>query len=377
MLRAPRRSEPSVLWLTRDATSPHPYLVESCRRAGACVDELHWVEPLEGDRSYGWFVELRSYRPEREHPMSFKVVSPRLLVRLLRADQDVIVLYELGLVGLYAGLSKVLGHRRVVSLIENDYRHLGQTGTASFKVAFRRFTAKMVDVFVANNDSARDYLVEVLHVPEERITVGWWLSGLPPQLHGRLPAGVTAPTTTPVFVTVARLIPPKGIDLLIRAVATYRRRFGPCTLWILGDGPERSTLVELARRLHVDDAVVFLGMVSHEELKGALEAGHLLVLPTLRDLVGRAVVESFSVGVPVVVSPMAGAVGTIVLDGVNGLVADPRDIDAFSEAMHRAATPAMQRSLREGVRRTSNHLLPDAAADVILQAVVMARDGGG
>jgi glycosyltransferase involved in cell wall biosynthesis len=101
----------------------------------------------------------------------------------------------------------------------------------------------------------------------------------------------------------------------------------------------------------------------------------VLVLPTLRDLVGRVVVEALTVGVPVVVSPMTGAAGTVVLDGVNGIVADPRDTEAFSEAMHRAAGPTMQRSLREGVERTNGPLLPDAVAGVILRAVAMARDG--
>jgi glycosyltransferase involved in cell wall biosynthesis len=367
---------PRILWLTRDATAPHPYLVEAARRAGASVKELHWVEPLKGDRSYGWFVEIGARRSGREHAMSFKVVSPRLLARLIRADEDVILLYELGLVGLYAGLSKVLRRRRrVVSLVEHDYRHLGQTGTAAFKVAFRRFAARTVDVFVANNGPARDYLVTTLNVPEEKIIVGWWLAGLPPQVKGRLPAGLMPPDGTPLFVTAAQLIPRKGIDLLIRAVAIYRQRFGPCVLWILGDGPERAALADLSRRLHVEDAVVFVGIVGHDEFKGALEAGYVLVLPTLRDLVGRVVVEALTVGVPVVVSPLTGAAGTIVLDGVNGIVADPRDTEAFSEAMHRAAGPAMQRSLREGVERTNGPLLPDAVAGVILRAVAMARNG--
>jgi glycosyltransferase involved in cell wall biosynthesis len=235
--------------------------------------------------------------------------------------------------------------------------------------------ARTVDVFVANNWPARDYLVTTLNVPEGKIIVGWWLAGLPPQIHGRLPAGLTPPDGTPLFVTAAQLIPRKGIDLLIRAVAAYRQRFGPCVLWILGDGPERAALADLSRRLHVEDAVVFVGIVDHDEFKGALEAGFVLVLPTLRDLVGRVVVEALTVGVPVVVSPMTGAAGTVVLDGVNGIVADPRDTEAFSEAMCRAAEPAMQRSLREGVERTNGPLLPDTVAGVILRAVAMARDG--
>ena len=58
--------------------------------------------------------------------MSVKVVSPRLLRELARAPEDVLVIYELGLVGLYAGLSKLFRPHQVISLVEGDYRHSGR-----------------------------------------------------------------------------------------------------------------------------------------------------------------------------------------------------------------------------------------------------------
>ena len=94
----------------------------------------------------------------------------------------------------------------------------------------------------------------------------------------------------------------------------------------------------------------------------AVEASHVLALPTLRDLLGRVV---------------SGAAGTIVFHGVNGVVADACDRVALSAALHRAAGPAMQQSLREGVERTKGQLFPDPAARVILAAVDLASDGVG
>ena len=49
----------------------------------------------------------------------------------VRAPEDVVVIYELGLVGLYAGLSKLFRRHKVVSLVEGDYRHIGRTGSAA------------------------------------------------------------------------------------------------------------------------------------------------------------------------------------------------------------------------------------------------------
>ena len=133
--RLPReRQPPSILWATRDDTSPHPYLVESCRRTGVTVRELRWALPENGNRPLGRVVSFGGRRAGREHPITLKVVGPRLFMKFTRAREDAIVVYELGLVGLYAGLSKLLRRRTVVSLVEGDYQHLGRTGTAAFKL---------------------------------------------------------------------------------------------------------------------------------------------------------------------------------------------------------------------------------------------------
>src|SRR5918995_1143645 len=370
--RPGRPREQRFLWVALDDAAPHPYLVASSRRNGMAVREIHWAMSEDGQRSFGRFVEFGG-RTGREHPMSVKLVSPRLLLEFARAPEDVLVIYELGLVGLYAGLSKLFRPHKVVSLVEGDYRHIGRTGTAFLKVVVRRLAARFVDVFVANNPPAREYLIRTLHVPEDKIIVGWWLAGMPADLAGHPPAAASAAEGVPLFVRAGRLLPQKGTDLVIRALAVYRRRFGPCVLWIIGDGPQRESLVQLSRRLGVEDAVNFLGTVDHQALKGAFQACQAFVFPTLHDLTGRVVVEALSAGAPVVTSPMTGAVGTIVHDGVNGIVVDPRDASALAEAIHQAADPETSRALREGVRRTSAALYPDAASQVVLSAVARAR----
>jgi glycosyltransferase involved in cell wall biosynthesis len=360
-----------------DHTSPHPYLIEAVRRTGTAVRDLHWAEPENGKRPLGRLVEFRRFGPEREAPMTVRLISPRLLVELVRAKEDVVVVYELGLVGLYAGLSKLLRPHKVVSLVEADYRYGGRSGTIRVKVALRRFTARFVDVFVTNSPSATDYVRETLDVPHKEIVVGWWLAGMPAELESRAPKADPVPDGVPLFVSAGQLIPRKGIDLLVTAIATYRRRFGPCMLWIIGDGPERDSLVRLAKRLGVEDSVTFLGTVDHATLKGAFEACDAFVFPTFQDLVGRVVVEALTAGAPVIASPMTGAVVAIVQDGVNGIVIDPRDDGELAAALHRATDPQTAHALREGVQRTNAALRPDAAARVLLRAFALARNGPG
>jgi glycosyltransferase involved in cell wall biosynthesis len=367
-----RRQEPRILWVSMDDTAPHPYLVAALRRTGVAVRDLHWAMSENGQRSFGRFLEFGD-RKGQEYPMGVKLVSPRLLLEFARAPENVLIIYELGPIGLYAGLSKLFHRHKVISLVEGDYRHIGRSGTAPLKVVVRRLAARFVDVFVANNAPAREYLIRTLDVPEDKITVGWWLAGMPTDLTARPVAAALAPKGPPLFVCAGRLHPRKGTDLLINALAAYKREFGKCMLWIIGEGPEGESLVELSRRLGVEDMVTFLGTVDHQVLKGALQACQAFVFPTLQDLVGRVVVEALSVGTPVVISPMTGAVGTIVHDGVNGIVVDPRDPSAFAKAMHRAADPDVSRTLRDGVQRTRAVLRPEAVTDVLLGAVARAR----
>jgi glycosyltransferase involved in cell wall biosynthesis len=363
----------AVLWVAMDDGQPHSYMVASLRQAGTAVRELHWAMSKNGQRPFGRYMELRD-RTGQAHTVTVKLVSPRILVELARAPEDVLITYELGLVGLYTGLSKLFRRHKVVSLIEGDYRHVGRARSGQFRVVVRRLAARSVDVFVANNLPARDYLIRTLDVPEDKIIVGWWLAGMPAELQAR-PVAEAVPEGSPLFVCAGRLIPLKGTDLVIRALAVYRRQFGRCVLWVIGEGPERDSLVELSRQLGVEDMVTFLGKVDHQVLKGAFQACQAFVFPTLQDFTGRALVEALSADAPVVVSPMTGAVGTIVHDGVNGIVVDPRDAAALAEAMHRAADPDTSRALRAGVQRMSAALRPEAVTEVLLSAVARARDG--
>ena len=362
-----------LLWVAGDGSAPHEYLVEAARQQGETVRELRWAERQDGRGPLGRHVVLGRARTTRAYPTAVRLVSPRLLWEFLRSGEDVLVIYEFGLVGLYAGVSKILRHRRVVALVEGDYRHLANNATALGKVAFRRIAARLVDVIVANNVPAKDYLTNDIGVRPDKIVVGWWLAGFPADLSAHRPEYPAVPAGIPIFMSVSRLIPPKGIDLLINAVAEYRNRFGPCVLWVIGEGPERESLARLARQLNIEDSVSFLGTLDQMSLKGAFERSTALVFPSLQDFTGRVVVEALTVGIPVVVSSLTGAAETLVRDGINGFVVDPRDTPALAESMHRTVDPKTQAALRGGVEGMKGLLSPDAAAGVVLRAVAQAR----
>jgi glycosyltransferase involved in cell wall biosynthesis len=140
------------------------------------------------------------------------------------------------------------------------------------------------------------------------------------------------------FVCIAARLSPyylrrKPIATLIRALPQVLVRAPHARLIVIGKADEGTTqLHELADRLRVTHAVVFLGSVSDDEKLRLLQSAFAYVQPTMHEAFGVAIAEAMSCGLPVITSPVA-AVPEVV--GDCGLFADPHDHDAFAGHMLR------------------------------------------
>lgn len=103
------------------------------------------------------------------------------------------------------------------------------------------------------------------------------------------------------LIFVGGLIPCKGCDLALRGAAPLLRN-SLAHFSILGDGPERTRLQELAKSLGIEKDVSFCGWVSHDEVINRLRSADILVFPSVRDFGAGVVFEALANGVvPVVV----------------------------------------------------------------------------
>jgi phosphatidyl-myo-inositol dimannoside synthase len=144
----------------------------------------------------------------------------------------------------------------------------------------------------------------------------------------------------PVLLTTGRLIPRKGHADVINLLPTLIERSGPVSYVIVGDGPRRQALQDLARALKVSDRVHFAGEVPDEELPAWYQLCDTFVMPA-RDLrgdpgegFGLVYLEASAAGRPVV-GTAAGGVPDAVADGLSGLLAPPDDPLALLEALGR------------------------------------------
>ena len=145
---------------------------------------------------------------------------------------------------------------------------------------------------------------------------------------------------------VGRLIPHKGVGVLIDAVAGDDRM----TLEIFGAGSESDALVEAVARLGIGGRVTFHGHVGEQKLPGSYREFDVLAVPSVPmpgwlEQFGRVVVESQASGIPVVASA-SGALPDVV--GEAGLLVPPNDPGALRSALGRFLDePGLWSSLRE------------------------------
>ena len=156
------------------------------------------------------------------------------------------------------------------------------------------------------------------------------------------------------IVSIARLVPIKGISYLMRAMA----RVKDGSLVIIGDGPERNELELLSRSLELGDRVFFAGWVSdRSKILDHLKQAAVFVLPSLSEGRPRVLIEAMACGLPVVATNVGG-VSEIVVEGVNGLLVPPRDEMALAKAIEYVFNDVdfQRRASAENVKAATEYL---------------------
>jgi glycosyltransferase involved in cell wall biosynthesis len=130
--------------------------------------------------------------------------------------------------------------------------------------------------------------------------------------------------------TVARLIPAKGLDVLIDAVPMVLREFPDTKFMIVGDGPVKSALVAKASNLKCDKNIIFVG--HSEYIWYYYRAFDIFVLPSLSEGLGIALLEAMAMGKPVIASDIGG-IREIVKHNRNGYLVSPGNSRELANAI--------------------------------------------
>jgi phosphatidylinositol alpha-1,6-mannosyltransferase len=207
----------------------------------------------------------------------------------------------------------------------------------SRRVALQRRALRRADRVLANSRATADLVertvpgipAEVLHPCFDPARV------YRPDQHAQSP--YPDPAGTLILLTVARLVPRKGHDLVLRALLRVRDRLPRFRYYIVGDGPARTDLERLARRTGLGDRVVFTGRVATAELGAYYHHADLFVMLSRRapdgiEGFGLTYVEAGLSGTASVASSRDGA-AEAVRHGITGITADPDRVDECAAAI--------------------------------------------
>lgn len=195
---------------------------------------------------------------------------------------------------------------------------------------------------IACSQAAADLAVRI-GVPAERVHVAYpeigaerFTQGISLDVRQMLGLGAAK-----IILSVGRLIPRKGFDSVIRALPEIRHAIPNAHYLVVGAGPDATRLRALASAMGVEEHVTFVGFVNDRELPSYYAAGDLFVMvsreiPEKGDIEGFGIVylEAGLMGKPSVAGVSGGA-GEAVVDGVTGVLVDPRDEHALAQAIVR------------------------------------------
>lgn len=156
-----------------------------------------------------------------------------------------------------------------------------------------------------------------------------------------------------VAVTMGRLAAEKDLPLLLGATARLRGKV-PVRLIVVGDGPERRSLTERARRLGIEDAVTFTGY--DENPFKYLANAHIFVHTCRLEGFGNSMVEAMAAGLPVVATDCPFGPREIVEDGKSGILIEMGNEAALARAIEKLAhDDGMRNALSKGARKRADY----------------------
>ena len=187
-------------------------------------------------------------------------------------------------------------------------------------------------VLVVQTESVRKWAVEILRCAALHV--------IPNPVSSDSGSGTATPRAAWV-VSVGRLTPEKGHDLLLRAFAAIPSRDPLWRLCIAGDGPQRAALLTLADELTIAGAVDFLG--TKKPIENLLRQAGIFVLPSRYEGFPNALLEAMANGAPVIAFDCPSGPAEIVTHGVDGLLVRAGDVAALASAIGSLMADAQRR----------------------------------
>ncbi len=324
------------------------------------------VEVATLSRSGSFEAELRSAGiPVTAISKRFRIdpFALRRLTRFLRANQFDVVQTWLFAASAYGRVAAHLAQVPVVVVAEMAV----DLWKGNLERAIDRRLARWCDRVVGNSNAVVDFYRE-LGVPNDRLAMIY--SGAddePPVIdRTRVRAELGIDLAAPLILFAGRLAEQKCVGDLLKALDLLHHVQPDARSLIVGDGPLREPLEEIACLYRLEDHVQFLG--HRDDVPALLAAADVLVLPSAYEGLPNVVLEAMRFRKPVVATAAPGTT-EVVVDGVTGLLVPVGDPPRLTRALRDVIRdPALAARMGAAGRdRVENHFRVDAMVDQFAQ----------
>ncbi|MBT9164248.1 MAG: N-acetyl-alpha-D-glucosaminyl L-malate synthase [candidate division WS2 bacterium] len=185
-------------------------------------------------------------------------------------------------------------------------------------------TSKMVDSFVAVSKAVLNHLLK-RGVPLSKIEVIYNAID-----ETDLTSTSEKTVSIPVIGTVGRLVKVKGHVYLVEAIPAVMKKYGPVEVRFIGDGPSKEYLVSVARKLNIQEQVVFTGRV--KDVYKEISQFTIGVFPSLMEGMGLAVIETMAMGIPIIASRVGG-IEEVVAHEKTGLLVERKNPAVLADSI--------------------------------------------
>jgi glycosyltransferase involved in cell wall biosynthesis len=350
--------------------------------------ENHLLQLIPWLAEVGWESDLLVPSPRADHirplvaqfeevcrrvavvPMH-RDVSPSLLLRLARLmrsrDYD-LVHAHLVHADWHVALASVAAPR--LTLVSTKHNHDRFREVAPFRLA-ESIAANRYDAIVAISESLREFTKRWTRLRTPLVTVRYGL-----EAPREPPARQTGTGTGPLLLAVARLVPQKGLDVLLEAMKEIRREVPEARLLIAGEGSERPRLEGLIDDLELGGSVELLGL--RRDVTQLMRSASLLVHPARFEGFGLVLLEAMREALPIVATRV-GAIPEVVVDGRTGILVPPGDAMAFAGAVLRMLRDpdSTRRMGEQGFSRLTSTFSPEQMASATAEVYDQALSGRG
>ena len=176
----------------------------------------------------------------------------------------------------------------------------------------------------------------------------------------------------PAFLSNRNFEAHYGVDVVLRAFAIIQQRFENASLTVVGDGPCRAALENLAAELRLRD-VEFVGRVEREQMAELYNQSDCLLNGSRIDNQPLSLLEAFASGLPVATTD-AGGIPDLVTDGVTGVIVNVDDYEALARsAIDLIEQPEIAARMTREARKECERYTWDAVRNQWLQAYAPSR----